>query len=264
MIDAAEFAGVPSTLFLVLWTQYLESKMPKGIFHDSKIIEIVESLDFDFSKYRIGPDDRLAIAIRKKIIAEQIEKFLISNPECAVVSLGCGLDTFSERFKHYKMNWYDLDLPHVIALRSRFFSESEKYRFISKSAMDLSWTDEIPKNKKTLFLIEGLLPYFSEREVKALLLHIEQQFSDKELLLHALSPWRTRWLHPEIKKASLQLGWGIETGNEIEDWFSKLRFQNEWYVHALHPSLWSLRKRILNLFPFFVRQEKIIHFAPVD
>ncbi len=258
-VDIESFIGVPSTLFLVLWAQYLESKSPNGMIQDSKVIEMVESLDYDFSKYRLTLDDRLGVAIRKKLIVREIQKFILQNPNGIIVNLGCGLDTYYEVFKHTNIIWYDLDLPPVIALKTHFFPETEKLKFICKSVMDFNWMQEIPKNKKTLILAEGLLPYFQEHEVKDLLANIEGQFPKAELLLHAISPWRIRLMHRELRKRSLRLGWGIKNGKEIENWLPTLHFQNEWYIFDQYPCRWSWYIRILNLFPFMVKQEKIIH-----
>ncbi len=259
-IKVENFQGVPSTLFLILWAQYLESISPNGLIKDKKVIEIVDSLDYDFSKYRISSNDRLGVAIRKKIINREIQKFLLQNPNSIVINLGCGLDTHYEFFKNSKIVWYDLDLPHVIALRSQFFPETENHKLICKSVMDFSWTKEIPKDKKVLILAEGLLPYFLEHEIKALLKHIEKQFSKSEILIHAISPWRLRILHKDLKKSSLKLGWGITSGKEIEK-LANLHFQNEWFVFEQYPNRWSWFFKILNLFTFMNKQEKIVHLT---
>lgn len=260
-VKVEDFKGVPSTLFLILWAQYLESKESNGIYHDSKIIEIVEGLDYDFSQYRVTPDARLGVAVRKEIIAEQIQRFVDNNSGGTVVNLGCGLDTCCERFRKSNVRWYDLDLPAVIDLRSRFFSESDKYRLISKSVMDFSWTEEVPCNKRVLIVAEGLLPYFSRSEVRALISHIDKQFSDKELLIHAISPWRLRWLPRDMKRASVKLRWGIRSGKEMDGWFVDVHFQDEWYVLARYPQKWRWYIRLLALLPCVFEHEKIIHMT---
>ena len=257
-IKVGDFKGVSSTLFLILWAQYLESTSPDGIIKDMKTIEMVDSLDYDFSNYHVTSYDRLGVAIRKEIIDREIQKFILQNPDGIVVNLGCGLDTHYEFFKTSKIIWYDLDLPFVIDLRSQFFPETENHKLIGKSVMDFTWTHEIPKNKKVLILAEGLLPYFFEHEVKALLVHIERQFPKSELLIHALSPWRLRIIHRDLKKNSLKLGWGITKGKEIEK-LANFHFQNEWFVFEQYPNKWNWYIRILNLFPFMLKQEKIIH-----
>ena len=137
---------------MLLWVQYLESKSPDGLIKNPKIIEIVDSLDYDFSQYSVTSDDRLSVSIRKQMIAREIQNFILMNPAGVVVSLGCGLDAYYELFKDTEITWYDLDLPPVIALKSQFFSETESYRLIGKSAMDFSWMQEIPKDKKVLII----------------------------------------------------------------------------------------------------------------
>ncbi len=260
-VNVADFKGVPSTLFLILWAQYLESKDSNGVCHDSKIIEIVEALDYDFSQYRVNGDARLGVAVRKEIIAEQIQRFVDNNNGGIVVNLGCGLDTYCDRFKESNVLWYDLDLPHVIDLRRRFFSESDHYKMISKSVMDFSWTDEIHCNKRVFVVAEGLLPYFSRSEVWALISHIDKKFADKELLIHAISPWRLRWLHRDMRRASIKLGWGIRSGKEMDGCFADLHFKDEWYVLARFPQRWRWYIRMLSLLPCFFEHEKIIHLA---
>lgn len=157
------------------------------------------------------------------------------------------------------MIWYDLDLPPVIALRRQFFPETKNHKFIEKSVMDFNWMEEIPKNRKVLILAEGLLPYFSEDEVRALLVHIKNQLPNSELLIHALSPWRIRLIHSELKKASLKLGWGIVSGKDIGKWLQDFHFQNEWYIFEQYSNRWSWYIRFLNSFSFMIKQEKIIH-----
>ncbi len=58
------------------------------------------------------------------------------------------------------MIFLNLDLSDVINLKLKFFKESPQYKLISKYILDFCWLEEIPKDKKTLIIMEGLLPYF--------------------------------------------------------------------------------------------------------
>lgn len=80
VIKIEDFNGIPSTLFLVLWAQYLESKSPNGVIKDLKVIEMVDSLNYNFSKYRLSSNDRLGVAIRKKIIDREVENSYPETP----------------------------------------------------------------------------------------------------------------------------------------------------------------------------------------
>ena len=131
---------------------------------------------------------QISVCSRMEIFDEVTKKFLEENPDSAIVNLGCGLDTRFARVDNGLVLWYDLDLPEVIEIRKKFFQETERVKFIAKSVLDFSWVDEILKNKKTLFLAAGLLPYFTEAEVKSIIRTLKNNFPNSELLFEAISP----------------------------------------------------------------------------
>ncbi len=245
-MNTSKFSGVPQTLFLVLWAQYLEGRRVDGVKCDSKINEIVRALDFDFSRFQVSLADQLCIAARKKIIGEQVQKFVSQNIGATVVNLGCGLDVKCEIFKSTNVYWWDLDLPDVISLRRRFFSESTRYQMIAQSVMDLRWAERIPKDKKVLFVAEGLLPYFAKREVKNLLGYLDQIFPVKSFLLHVVSPLTTLWPHYELRKAGLRLHWGVRNGKRLEPWFQSLELTGQWSIYPEYSSDYKLIKQLLH------------------
>ncbi|WP_208719834.1 class I SAM-dependent methyltransferase [Amycolatopsis circi] len=63
------------------------------------------------------------------------------------------------------VRWFDVDLPDVIALRRKLYSADDGYRTIAASVTDSGWLDEIPADRPTLILAEGLLRYLREAEV---------------------------------------------------------------------------------------------------
>ena len=65
---------------------------------------------------------------------------------------------------------YQLDLPEVMALRSKYFEETERIHFIAASALDEEWVRHLEgiSSDKMIILAEGLLMYFTEEEVKRL------------------------------------------------------------------------------------------------
>ena len=52
-------------------------------------------------------------------------KFLEEHPGAVVVHIGCGLDTRFKRLEDLQVEWYDLDLPDVIALRRQLGLEDQ-------------------------------------------------------------------------------------------------------------------------------------------
>lgn len=75
--------------------------------------------------------------IKRNLICDRmVRSFLTRYPEGTIVNIGCGLDTTFERVDNGKLRWYDLDLPDVIELRSKFVAQSERRKFIAASFLE--------------------------------------------------------------------------------------------------------------------------------
>ncbi len=62
---------------------------------------------------------------------------------------------------------------------------------IAKSVFDYSWIEEAIKDKPVLIIIEGVLVYFEEYEVKELINKLVNSFKKGKMLLEVSKP---RWL----------------------------------------------------------------------
>lgn len=256
-----DYKNISITSFLILYAQYLESKKPNGIIHDNKVIEIVENSDFNFSQFEISSDDILDVATRKNHINNLISKFIKKNPNGIVINLGCGLDTYSENYKNTPIIWYDLDLSEIIQLKKKYFVESSKYHLISKSVLDFSWMESIPQDKNTLIIMEGLLPYFQEDEVKKLLKKTITTFKNCDLIIHAITSWAQKHKHRDLKKKSLNLNWGIKTGKDIIKWLPSMTVNDEFFIYNHNRDKMSLKRKFYTLFPFYKKQNMILYLT---
>ena len=63
--------------------------------------------------------DEVAVLLRMTKFDSQVHDFLMRNPQAAVVHIGCGLDTRFERVDNGQVEWFDLDIPDVMALREK-------------------------------------------------------------------------------------------------------------------------------------------------
>ncbi|MGD1919187.1 MAG: class I SAM-dependent methyltransferase, partial [Pleurocapsa sp.] len=97
-----------------------------------------------------------------------------------VVELGAGLSTRYYRIGQDCQRWYELDLPAISELRRQLDLESSNHSFISQSALDFSWMDELPDvaSEKIIFIAEGLLMYFQREEVQRLIERFNLKFPD--------------------------------------------------------------------------------------
>lgn len=232
----SKLTNVPETMLIPLRARYNETHDKRSIIQDPKSVEILNQIDYDFSgKKEVSLMSQKGVAIRTEILDSLTLDFLKLHPEGIVVNLGCGLDTRHYRLDNKYVHWYDLDLPESIELRKHFFTETEKFHFISKSVLDFTWTDSVPKDKPTLFIAEGLLMYFEEKDVKAIISTISQQFKYAEIIFEAMSPMlaNNTKMHTDVKKYQATFKWGIKSGKEIETWGIGAKFINE-YPYTRH------------------------------
>jgi O-methyltransferase involved in polyketide biosynthesis len=74
-----------------------------------------------------------------------------------VVSLGAGLDTAMQRVgPPATVDWYSVDLPNVIVLRDEVLPASDRACSVAASLADDGWTDQIPSDRPTMLIADGL------------------------------------------------------------------------------------------------------------
>ena len=137
-----------------------ETQKPDGIIKDPKAVELVNQIDYDFSKYDDAQGTIMGVAVRTEILDEYVSNFIQEHPQAVIVNIGAGLDTRFIRLDNGRIMWYELDLQPVLTLRHFFFEDTERYRMIGASALDFRWMKKIARREHTLFIIEGLLMYF--------------------------------------------------------------------------------------------------------
>ena len=256
----SKLTNVPETMLISIRARYLETKKTNGIINDPKTVEILDRIEHDLSgKKEVSVGSQIGTAIRTEIIDEQTNIFLSKNPDAVVVNLGCGLDTRFHRLDNDSVVWFDLDVPEAIELRKHFFAETDRYKFIAKSVLDFSWIQQVPQDKPTLFIAEGLLMYFTKDEVMSILKTISAKFPGTEMLLEAMSPFIAKRPHPDLKGYNARFKWGIKTGKEIERWNIGVDFINEYYYFDRHKNKQPFFFRIMTLIPAFRKMMKIVH-----
>ena len=219
-ISVSALSDISETLFYPLLSRYAETKKPNGILKDPLSVEIVDALDYDPAKTKLFKISQLGACLRTVILDEQVTRFLERHPDAVVVNLGCGLDTRFPRMDNGRVQWFDLDLPACIALRRKFFPETNRHRFISCSVLDAAWAERVPKGQKTLIIMEGLSFYLTAAENYQLLKTIKTHFPDAEILMEAFHPIfvnmarKRKYKDPLGDKASNMLKWGVKSGLE--------------------------------------------------
>jgi O-methyltransferase involved in polyketide biosynthesis/precorrin-6B methylase 2 len=232
-IKVEGLSNVSSTLLIPLYIRALESRRPDPLLTDTKAAELVNQLDYDFSRLRKAAFSRIFPLLRMREFDHRVRTFLAEHPEGTLVDIGCGFDTRFYRVDNGKMRWYDLDLPEVMMIRDQLLGESPNRYSIRSSALDFTWMDQISERggQPYLFLAEGVLPYFELQDVKCLVMALGERFPGAELVFDALPPGFVRWMrwHPALRATKARLGWGLGDSLELERWHPGIRLISQWF-----------------------------------
>lgn len=241
--------GVSETLMITLYARAIETQRPHGILKDPKAVELIEKLDYDFSKYDRGWKSQLGTILRSKTLDLKVTDFIRRHPDAVLVNLGSGLCTRFFRLDNGTIRWYEVDLPPVIELRKQLLAETDRYQFIAGSILDLAWIDRIERkaNQPLLIILEGVSMYLSEAENRMLLHLISHYFSPAEMYFDVLSPAaaKTSKTNDTITKTTAEFKWGIANAQDFRNWgINVLAIEEDYYVthFADYPHLpWGLK-----------------------
>ena len=236
-----EIGGIARTSLVTLFCRALETQRPDGMIRDEKALQLVRALDVDFSRLKPAAEDQITTVMRAVRFDRYAENFLHACPDGTVVEIGCGLDTRFSRVDNGRVHWFDVDLPEVIEIRRRFFSESTRYRFFAGSILDGEWIPAVRQQPgPCLFLAEGVLPYLEARDVEGLVGLLSREFPGSELVFDALSPLMIIVHNPQLAAmdVSARLRWGLSDPRKLVRWGCGVELLDAWhYFEDRNPRL---------------------------
>jgi O-methyltransferase involved in polyketide biosynthesis len=214
------------TYLMTLYGKAVDATAPDSILHDTYAADAVARLDFEFKSLKLPSGNEISLPLRARHFDEWTHSFLVENPTCAVLHLGCGLDTRVYRIHPAPtVRWYDVDLPDVIALREKLYPPREGYEMIASSVTDLNWLDAVPGDTPVCVVAEGLVMYLPEAEGLALFRRITEQFPSGQIAFDAYSSAMMRMVSrfAALRGAKVDLVWGMSDPHDLEKQVPKLR-----------------------------------------
>lgn len=210
--------GVPETMLQTLYARAAYSQKKNHKFYDAKSIEIVSSMNYDFSNAEKDFAMSNGVIARTILLDRLVGNFIQENPKGTVINIACGMDTRFYRLDNGKIRWYNIDLPETIEVRGRFLEEKERVSMHGISAMDESWAQVIePAKGAVLVVIEGLTMYLAEEDVKQILTIIDKNFNEVQVIMETMNPFVVKHIKEKsIEASQAKFTWGIKNGNEIE------------------------------------------------
>jgi O-methyltransferase involved in polyketide biosynthesis len=89
---AIELNSVEETLFIPLWCRAQASKKYPTLLYDPKAVELVETIDYNFSSIAEKFDAlyKLSSVVRAKHLDDQTRAYIAEHPRASVITLGAG------------------------------------------------------------------------------------------------------------------------------------------------------------------------------
>lgn len=249
MAHTVDLGEVQETLLIPLYGTALDARHEEPMLGDRRADEIVAQIDCDFTKFR-GPSLSGSV-LRSSIFDGYVRDFLEEHPDGIVVDLGCGLNSRFERLDNGRVRWFDLDLPDTIALRRRFFEDTDRRTMIEGSILETDWFDTVRAGGGPVFLVsEAVLLYFDASVVHRALRGISAGFpgsrfafdtggrimmdtQDRNPVFRAL-PARMRWTCDDPAQI-------LDCGYRLIDSRDFSRPQPEVAARWRRPVLWMMR-----------------------
>jgi O-methyltransferase involved in polyketide biosynthesis len=244
-----DLSGAPQTMLATFYAKALDADLPRPILGDRFAKDIVDRIDYDWSKTTITAANSPSVTTRSAHFDTWARQFLAVHPDAVVLHLGCGLDARVFRIDPGPdVEWYDIDYPDVADLRAKLYPSREHCTVIPASVTDPSWLSEIRTGRAVLMIGEGLTMYLTEADGVALLRRIVNAFPSGELHFDAFNRLgiRSQWMNAVVRRSEARLSWGIDSPDDIVDavpgvrllaWlsaFDSLTFRNvAWYYRAM-------------------------------
>ncbi|KAK4448415.1 S-adenosyl-L-methionine-dependent methyltransferase [Podospora aff. communis PSN243] len=195
------FKGLPETMLATLKMRAqdaTDSSPTARYLNDIWAQPVLDKLDYPPAKEHIGAIE--FVLLRAKQFDDWTREFLTEHASTGegvtVLHLACGLDSRCFRVgcfgsgeldgrevggedgRGWKVRWVDVDLPEVVRVREMAMSRpleasGREYRLLAKDVREDKWLEEeIPVDRPTLVIMEGLLMYLERSEVERLIRRI--------------------------------------------------------------------------------------------
>ena len=227
--------GISETLLIPLIARAsAHRRFPHLRFRDVYSELILQALDVNASRLRQNGGTLLGSCLRARWVEHEAATFMRTQPDALGVSLGAGLDTLYLRLcdgiGELNNDWYDVDLPAVIALKRNLLTETNRYRMLAANLSDPQFIDTLRwrPGQPAVFVLEGVLMFMERAAVEALLKRIiaaaAWRGSTLSILFDYCSPFMARQsrLHPSVHEARTagadqkQFRWSLERPEELQ------------------------------------------------
>lgn len=215
---------VAETLLIPLYMRAKESRRKNPILNDPAAERLADSLEYDYSQFEGARLSEVGCVVRGWYFDNAVRRFLHKHVQPVVVNVGCGLDTRYQRVgRGTGVTFYDLDLPEVIELRRKLIPEEVQNPYLAASLLETGWMDNLRArhpDSQFIFVVEGVLMYFYEKQVRTFLHNVAARFGGGEIWFDVCGTMMSKHgVKPDsLRKHEAQIRSGLSNGHLVEQW----------------------------------------------
>jgi O-methyltransferase len=268
MVERVDLRQEKETLLMTLYLRACDSQARYPVLGDPYAQGLVERIDYDFDRLARLRGNTALIASRARQLDTWTAAFLAAHPDGLVLHLGCGLDSRPLRIpRPASAAWIDVDYPEVIALRRRLYDLPDGVTTIATSVTDPAWWDQVPTDRMTLVLAEGLFMYLPGAQVHQLINRVIAHLPEGRLAFDGVARWVTAVarLQPAFRRADTGFDWALTSPQTLADQHPGLRLVDEVSVVGLmsesyHNPLASATLKGLLRFPAWRNAMRLVQY----
>ncbi|POS74899.1 O-methyltransferase [Diaporthe helianthi] len=248
---------VEQTLLITLFWRSLDAQSAHPILGCRRAGEVLARLeDVDWLEGTYGTDPRWVsyVAGRTARLDAWTAEFLAAWPgrQVTVLHLACGLDSRDRRVTRDPelVRWVDVDRPLVANLRERVmlagtdYEDDEgldetslrpvgDYSLRTLNVTEGRWYSDIPADRPTLVVAEGLFPYLTPAEAEGVIKGLADYFGQGQLMFDtvgSLAVSHTKRVNV-LKPSGSRFQWGVDDARDVLAFHEKLRLRDQvrWY-----------------------------------
>ncbi|KAK1752682.1 S-adenosyl-L-methionine-dependent methyltransferase [Echria macrotheca] len=233
-----DLTGVSETMLATLRARAEDAAKPAPFLGDTWAKTVLDQLDWHHPPTKSDYYFNAFVVGRGKLLDRWTCEFLAEHAAddggVTVLHLACGLDSRALRIDDWRTRarWIDVDVPEVMALRRRVLPdlpEGGDYRMLQADVTSADWLEQIPADRPTLVIMEGLLMYLEWDDIVALLRRICDRFPSGQILADVLGRrFIARQSELEvISSTGAVMKTGIDSASELAAAHEKLRVREE-------------------------------------
>jgi O-methyltransferase involved in polyketide biosynthesis len=224
----AALTPTQESLFLTLYLRALDDRSARPILGDTVSSDLVDRIDYDFTRQKVQPSLVLDLAVRTKTLDGLIRRFVARHRDAVVVDLGCGPDPRVLRCgPPASVDWFDIDFPIVTELRERFLPGASH---LHGADLTTGWLDAIPVDRPAMIVADGLMSFVSGDAYRDMTRALTAHLPTGEFAFNAYTALdlRVAGYTPTFRALGLRaVGEGFTDPHEPESWEAGLTLIEE-------------------------------------